>query len=1009
MRGLRSEFPGLKRNRLMLRIVFSCLTFVLTGIASATDRPNVVLLLADDLGWKDLRCYGGPVRTPALDRLAGSGVRFTDFHSGAAVCSPSRATLLTGRHHVRASIYSWISDNDQDIHLPKSEVTLAEILKDEGYETAHIGKWHLGAPFRGREKPWIDEHGFDYWFATDLNAAPSHRNPTNFWRNRERVGEQEGYACQIVVDDAIRWLDEERDPEKPFFLNVWFHEPHAPIAAPDDIVADYGSTTDPGAIYSGTIDNTDRAIEQLLARLDENTLIIYSSDNGSYRRDRVGELRGSKGSNFEGGIRVPGIFSWPGKIPERRVVDEPAGLIDLLPTVCGLLEIDPPEGVHLDGTNLTPLLTGEAETVERAQPLAWILPLSGWPIAIRDGRYALLGRKSKEYPRDRDAMAELLRQIEEVLAKNGDPDPKATIKSNLFEGFKFPEAERLRGEYIRHNQFHESWIPAIKAMEYEGFELFDLETDIAQQKNLANELPEVYERLKRQLLEITADVMAEGPDWSLPVERGDPMAVLIENACIDCHDRDTKTTLNFEALAFDLTKPEFFRQWEKVHDQIETGAMPPEDKPRPSQQLLEAAMGDLHSKLRETSLAEQAQNGRVPVRRLTRAEYEFTMHDLLGIGGSLALKLPPENMASMFDTVASDQGISPVHIKSYLAAADLALDEAIQLGPKPNMEPRLIDYRNHPYVKMWFERELRQGGNTVKRTADAFVTFDGRPHTTQTDNMGIGFPVAGRYRLSAEVFGYQAKTPVTFCIYRANDIDGKTEMIGSWQIDPGELRKVELTSYFSTEDYFYLVPEDLEQPEDGKTVFHFGAKTYPGEGVGVRRFTLEGPLESEWPPTRTRQLLGELESQQEPLARIAGIVGRVGPRAFRRPLKEGEAALWAGFAKPALDDGREFEAGLHVALRAMLSSPDFLYSRAEPGELDDFALASRLSYFLWKSLPDDRLFLLASEGALRDPGVLRNEVDRMLDDEKAKRFITDFLGQWLELDEIDATRPDEKL
>ena len=486
---------------------------------SAVESPNVLLLLADDLGWKDLRCYGGPVKTPALDRLAGSGIRFTDFHSGAAVCSPSRATLLTGRHHVRTGVYSWISDNDQDSHLLESEVTLAEILKEHGYETAHFGKWRLGTPFRGRDKPWIDEHGFDYWFATDLNAAPSHRNPTNFWRNRERVGELKGYACQLVVDDAIRWLDEEHEDGKPFFLNVWFHEPHAPIAAPDDIVADYGETSDPAAIYSGTIDNTDRAIERLLEKLkamgiEKETVVIYSSDNGSYRRDRVGELRETKGSNFEGGIRVPGIFSWPGKIAERQIADEPAGLIDILPTVCGLLGIDPPKGVPLDGADLSPILPGEADSITRRQPLAWILPLSGSPLALRDGNWSLIGYRTSEFPRDREAMAVLTEQMETVLRENGDPDPKSTIRAKLFEGFDNPEAERIRGQYIRHNQFQESWIPAIKAMTYERFELYDLSKDLAQQHNVAAQHPEVFQRLKKQLLELTADVVAGGPDWS---------------------------------------------------------------------------------------------------------------------------------------------------------------------------------------------------------------------------------------------------------------------------------------------------------------------------------------------------------------------------------------------------------------------------------------------------------------------------------------------------------------
>ncbi|MFT4548616.1 MAG: arylsulfatase A, partial [Verrucomicrobiales bacterium] len=486
---------------------------------SGFSQPNVVVLLADDLGWKDLGCYGGPVKTPHLDRLAGSGVRFTDFYSGAAVCSPSRATLLTGRHHVRSGVYSWISDNDQDSHLLESEITLAEILKANGYQTAHFGKWHLGAPFRGRDKPWIDQHGFDYWFATDLNAAPSHRNPTNFWRNRKRIGELKGYACQLVVDEAIGWLEEEHKDQKPFFLNVWFHEPHAPIAAPEEIVADYGAANDAGAIYSGTIDHTDRAIGRLLEKLRamgvlEETLVIYSSDNGSYLKDRVGELRGTKGSNLEGGIRVPGIFSWPGTIPGRRVSREPAGQIDIVPTICGLAGIETPKGVHIDGSDISPLLLGKTETITRHQPLAWILPTSGSPIALRDGTWSLIGRRSTAFPRDREAMSKLIDQMVTALREKGDSDPEATVRAKLFEGFGIPELDRIRGRYVQLNQFNESWIPAIKAMTYDSFELYDLSSDLGQKTDVAKYNPEVFSRLKSQLLSLTAEVIEEAPDWS---------------------------------------------------------------------------------------------------------------------------------------------------------------------------------------------------------------------------------------------------------------------------------------------------------------------------------------------------------------------------------------------------------------------------------------------------------------------------------------------------------------
>ena len=234
--------------------------------AKGEGKPNVVVLLADDLGWKDIGCYGGPVHTPTLDGLAACGLRFTDFYAGAAVCSPSRATLLTGRQHLRAGIYSWINDYEQNAHLLQREITLAEVLKSHDYETVHLGKWHLGMPTRQKpNKPTPSDHGFDYWFATDNNAQPSHQDPVNFVRNGKPVGKMDGYACQLVVDEALAWLEETRDAHKPFFLNIWFHEPHAPIAAPAEVVSHYGQLNDPAAVYSGTIDNTDRAIARLLA------------------------------------------------------------------------------------------------------------------------------------------------------------------------------------------------------------------------------------------------------------------------------------------------------------------------------------------------------------------------------------------------------------------------------------------------------------------------------------------------------------------------------------------------------------------------------------------------------------------------------------------------------------------------------------------------------------------------------------------------------------------------
>ena len=505
-------------------IVMLVLSMILlmTQLHAAAKAPNVVLLLADDLGSKDISCYGGPVKTPALDRLAANGVRFTDFYSGAPVCSTARATLLTGRHHLRTGIYTVIQDHMHHMHLLKNEVTIAEILQANGYETVHLGKWHVGTPFRGWKKPWIDEHGFDYWFATDLNAAPSHHNPKNFWRNRERVGELEGYACQLVVDEAIQWLDKKRIPEKPFFLNIWFHEPHAPLAAPDEIVSQYGDLSDQSAIYSATIDNTDRAIARLVKKLEQigsldDTIIIYTSDHGSYRHERNGDLRSGKGSLFEGGIRTPGIIYWPEGIQGGRIESTPAGAVDVLPTICGLVGIEEPKEVQLDGTDLSPLLKPDVEQFERQQPLTWHSPTSQPVLAIRDGIYSLVGWRNKEYPKDQTAIQDVMNQMKLILEKHhGRELTRDELWHKCYNSpLKSPDWNQLRSKFVTLNTFQEAWIPMIKSG-YGGitrFELYDLSVDPGQTKNLAKQFPDVAKRLQQAALEIHTDVLAEAPLW----------------------------------------------------------------------------------------------------------------------------------------------------------------------------------------------------------------------------------------------------------------------------------------------------------------------------------------------------------------------------------------------------------------------------------------------------------------------------------------------------------------
>ena len=454
--------------RITLLAVLVCFFPKITFAAQPSKTPNILLLLSDDLGYRDIGCYGGPVKTPTLDRLASKGMRFSQFYSGCAVCSPSRATLMTGRHHIRTGVYSWIHDPSQKSHLLRREVTLAEILNEAGYATAHIGKWHLGLPTQKHAKPTPDQHGFDHWLATWNNAEPSHKNPHNFIRNGTPVGKTEGYSCQILADEAIKWLDQRDDIHRPFFLNVWFHEPHAPIAAPDSIVKTYGSTKNQAAIYSGTIDNTDKAIQRLMDKLQnlgvtDDTLVIYASDNGSYRDDRTGGLRGRKGMNWEGGIRVPGMFIWPGVIKNNAVCSTPAGLVDVLPTVCGLLGLRKPDR-HLDGTDLTPILTGQPEDWQREQPLFWHLQKSRPIVAMRDGDYSLVAEPDYELSKD--------------------------------------------------NMFQEAWIPKIRSGRYRNFQMFNLNKDPQQKNNLAAKNPELLKVLKSKLLKINESIMQEAYDWT---------------------------------------------------------------------------------------------------------------------------------------------------------------------------------------------------------------------------------------------------------------------------------------------------------------------------------------------------------------------------------------------------------------------------------------------------------------------------------------------------------------
>ncbi|QEG00242.1 Arylsulfatase [Stieleria maiorica] len=358
---------------------------------NAADQPNFIVFLADDLGWGDLGCYGHPIiQTPNLDRFASEGVRFTQAYAACGVCSPSRSSILTGRTPYRNGVWRWLPVGNE-AHLRESEITIPETLRPLGYQTMHSGKWHLNGYFNSDEQPQPDDHGYDWWFATQNNASPSHKDPINFVRNRKAVGPLEGFSAPLVAEEASSWLKQQRDPNRPFFITVWTHEPHLPIESDPKFQQLYREIDNPGVRqHHGNVTQLDHAFGNLMKTVDElglrdNTFVIFTSDNGpegsgkgnlknpQSQQNRTwgstGGLRGRKRDSHEGGIRVPGIVRWPGKIRPGTVSDVPVIGSDIFTTVLEIAGAPVPSDRTIDGVNLLPACEGKE--LERPVPLFW--------------------------------------------------------------------------------------------------------------------------------------------------------------------------------------------------------------------------------------------------------------------------------------------------------------------------------------------------------------------------------------------------------------------------------------------------------------------------------------------------------------------------------------------------------------------------------------------------------------------------------------------------------------
>jgi arylsulfatase A len=363
-------------------------------------KPNIIIIVADDMGYGDCSSFGSKtINTPHIDSIASNGVRFSDFHSNGAVCSPTRAALLTGRYQQRTGIEGVISaQNHREVGLPQDERTFAELLKEKGYATAIFGKWHLG--YDKKFNPTF--RGFDEFVGfvsgnIDYFSHIDQMGNEDWWRS-DSLQQEEGYTTDLVTDHGLRFMNENQD--KPFCMYLAHECPHYPYQGPKD--KDYrtigtgkqvpinGPREDKEAAYIEMMESMDEGIGKIIksvqdAGIEENTLIFFFSDNGPSGPGSAGELRGGKGTMWEGGHRIPAAACWKGVIPSGIQSDTPCIGMDLFPTMMSMAGVEIPDNLTIDGKNILPVMKGELNNLDR--DLYWRQRKQK---AIRSGKWKLV-------------------------------------------------------------------------------------------------------------------------------------------------------------------------------------------------------------------------------------------------------------------------------------------------------------------------------------------------------------------------------------------------------------------------------------------------------------------------------------------------------------------------------------------------------------------------------------------------------------------------------------------
>lgn len=366
---------------------------VLAGFAA--DRPHIVLVMADDQGWGDMAYNGHPVvKTPHFDKAAAEGLRFDRFYAAAPVCSPTRASVLTGRHPNRMGVFKW------GYPLRPQELTVAEALKAAGYTTGHFGKWHLGSVRRGSNPSHPGRHGFDRWV-----SAPNFYDNDAILSDEGTAVRRQGESSAIAVNDALAWMKGALQENSPIFAAVWFGSPHVPHRAQDEDRALYAEQPEEARDFLGEITGMDRAFGELKAGLEdlgirENTVLWYCSDNGALPRlGRTGGFRGRKGSVYEGGLLVPAILEWPAKLGAPRSTDVRCNTMDIYPTLLEIAGVTMPKQPPLDGNSLVDLI--ESPVAKRPRPMGfWDASVGGHGVSSAKLMAALLEaqKEGKDLP-----------------------------------------------------------------------------------------------------------------------------------------------------------------------------------------------------------------------------------------------------------------------------------------------------------------------------------------------------------------------------------------------------------------------------------------------------------------------------------------------------------------------------------------------------------------------------------------------------------------------------------